>query len=779
MPRPAAVGRRLGLSGDRIGRSGMYLSSNASRARQREAERARSNRAEIVKALSHGQISRRDLFRWGIFTATGALALKNGLSPFARSAFAAVPTGTPPSYLYAQQKFSTPMPRLAVQHPIPLTRDPTTRNAMFPASYGELPAKRLSYHTDYTANPTDDQFRNLVSGRGPIEGRPPGEIFAHQRWDEFFPKVGYILTLGSCIGGTRFHPGFVDQYPNSVWCYGAGKYVSGNHPPPLIKARYGEPMIARIYNNLPLYRGANEGFGRNETQVHFHNAHNGAESDGSANVHHFPGTFYDYRWSTTLARRDKINTQATDRRASGPDGQGGLVNVPGDFRELQGTMWFHDHRFFFTAENVYKGNYGMVNYYSGPDRGNEGLADGVNLRLPSGTFLDWGNIDFDVNLVLSDCAFRGDGQLFFDIFNTDGFLGDVPLVNSAYAPYFEVLPRKYRFRILNASMSRFFKLALAGPTGTAVPFQFIANDGNFVVNPITLTTLDHQGSAERYDIVVDFSRFRPGDRISLVNQLQMRPDGRGPKQDLTLAQALAGDPLDACIGAIMQFRVVTSVQSVDAPGYTYSTTLDRSVVPITLTQQIPIVAPVRTRLVEFGRSGGGDSRNSAGQCTPDCSENASFPWTIKINGQEAHSMNANRISLLIPKPGEIEHWTYVNGGGGWDHPIHLHFEEGVTINRGTDPIPATERNVRKDVWRLRSNGQRTVTFQVQFGENGGSYVNHCHNTVHEELAMLMRIQLLTGVPGSPQTAVTPTPNPTPDGVVWTTPEILPEGDPRD
>jgi hypothetical protein len=259
----------------------------------------------------------------------------------------------------------------------------------------------------------------------------------------------------------------------------------------------------------------------------------------------------------------------------------------------------------------------------------------------------------------------------------------------------------------------------------------------------------------------------------------MRDDGRGPKQDLTLAQALAGDPLDPCIGGIMQFNVVSSVQSVDLPGYTYSsTTPDRSVVPLSLTQQIPIVAPVRTRLVEFGRSGNGDSRNAAGQCSPDCPENATFPWTIRVNGQEAHSMNANRISLLIPKPGEIEHWTYVNGGGGWDHPIHLHFEEGVTINRGTDPIPSTEKLVRKDVWRLRSTGQRTVTFQIQFGEYGGSYVNHCHNTVHEDFALLMRIQLLTGVPGSPQTAVTPTPNPTPDGIVWTTPEILPEGDPR-
>ena len=142
----------------------------------------------------------------------------------------------------------------------------------------------------------------------------------------------------------------------------------------------------------------NGGFGRNEHQLHFHNAHNGAESDGASNVHHFPGTFYDYRWSTTLARRDKINKNATIKKASGPDGNGGLINVAGDFRELQGTMWAHDHRFFFTAENVYKGMFMMVNYYSGPDRGNEKLTDGVNLKLPSGSLLDWGNIDFDVNL---------------------------------------------------------------------------------------------------------------------------------------------------------------------------------------------------------------------------------------------------------------------------------------------------------------------------------------------------------------------------------------------
>ena len=382
--------------------------------------------------------------------------------------------------------------------------------------------------------------------------------------------------------------------------------------------------------------------------------------------------------------------------------------------------------------------------------------------------------------MLSDGATDAGGQYFFDIFTTDGFLGDLPLVNFAYAPYFEVLPRKYRFRLLNACMSRFLKLALSY-NGAPVPFKFIANDGNFVVNPITLTALDEQGIAERYDIVVDFSIFPAGSRVQLVNLLTMRDDGRGPKEALSLAAALSGTPGDPVVGSMMEFRVVNTLPSVDAPGVTLTKanscgSNDKSQVPAVLTEQIPIVAPVRTRVVEFGRSGPGDSRDPVtGQCTPDCSEVvAETPWTIRVNGEAAHSFNANRISLLVPKPGEVEHWTYINGGGGWDHPIHLHFEEGITMNRGGAPIPATELLVSKDVWRLRPSG--SVTFQVQFGEYGGSYVNHCHNTVHEDFAMLMRIQLLSGA--GPQMAVVPTVNPTPDGVFFTTPEILPEGDPR-
>jgi FtsP/CotA-like multicopper oxidase with cupredoxin domain len=351
------------------------------------------------------------------------------------------------------------------------------------------------------------------------------------------------------------------------------------------------------------------------------------------------------------------------------------------------------------------------------------------------------------------------------------------------------LPRRYRFRILNASMSRFIKLALianrsALARGTKVPFHFIANDGNLVVKPIKLSELDEQGVGERYDIVVDFSTFKPGDSIYLTNLLK-QTDGRRPQGAVSVGQALAGDNDDTCVGPILEFRVVNQVQSVDDPSTNPQSlttanacgTFDKSTNfadsswisgTKTLTAQIPVVGPVRTREFEYGRSGGGDSRGRDGQCIPDCPEGMPFPWSIKINGQSAHTANANRISALIPKPGEVEHWILKNGGGGWDHPIHLHFEEGVTIDRADNPIPATERFVRKDVWRLRPGGQ--VKLQIRFGEFGGAYVNHCHNTTHEDFAMLLRTQVLAAHPDqggtSPQYVITKTPIPTANGILW-------------
>src|SRR5690349_482443 len=101
--------------------SNIYLPRDASKAKLRDAENARKNRMEIVKALSHGQVSRRELVKWGLVTAGGIIAPIGGLSPFVRSAHASggttIPTGASPSPLFGAAAFDQPLQRLEVLQP--------------------------------------------------------------------------------------------------------------------------------------------------------------------------------------------------------------------------------------------------------------------------------------------------------------------------------------------------------------------------------------------------------------------------------------------------------------------------------------------------------------------------------------------------------------------------------------------------------------------------------------------------------------------------------------
>ena len=197
----------------------------------------------------------------------------------------------------------------------------------------------------------------------------------------------------------RFHPSLPIQNPNSVWTF------NGTFPPKLVHG-----PLRRAAAVPPSQRAAVRRDGRTaasaatRSSTHEHNGHHGAENDGFTGAFFFPGQFYDYHWPIVLAGHYSINTGATDRMASTPDGSGGPIKIPGDWHETMSTHWFHDHMFSFTAQNVYKGNAAMFNIYSGLDRGNEAINDGVNLRLPSGTAKDWGNLDYDVNLMLADKA---------------------------------------------------------------------------------------------------------------------------------------------------------------------------------------------------------------------------------------------------------------------------------------------------------------------------------------------------------------------------------------
>jgi FtsP/CotA-like multicopper oxidase with cupredoxin domain len=619
----------------------------------------------------------------------------------------------------------------------------------------------------------------LVGGQtgltGPIEGRPPGAIWAHQRFTQNPPVIAIDASTSPATTNTtynpqvpsslnsginpatpiplKFHPSMPTQQPNSVWTF------NGTIPPKLMLARYGEPILFRHHNRLPADVTQNNGFGRNTLSTHEHNGHHGAENDGFTGAYFFPNQFYDYHYPFVLAGFTTINTAATDPRAGSPNGSGGINKVPGDWHETMSTHWFHDHMFSFTAQNVYKGDAGMLNIYSSLDRGNEAINDGVNLRLPSGTTKDWGNLDYDVNLMFSDKAWDANGQLNMDIFQFDGFLGDRMTVNLAYKPFFQVERRKYRFRMLNASVSRFFVFALSD-SSTMVQ---IANDGNLLPQTVPLHQLDQMGIAERFDIVIDFSRYTIGQTVDLVN-LQEHRDGKGPGQILTVSGALGGQSSDPAVGACLRFQVVRD-----------PAVPDQSICPNTPITLIPnpdlsAIPVTRERRFTF------DDRANQNQNDPVTSYTGGGNWGIGTEntggsrnrrGGSALKADFGRISSA-PKFGTREIWT-LQGGFNWDHPIHIHFEEGQILarNGSLSNVPQAERG-RKDVYRLKENGSVTIT--MQFRDWGGMFMEHCHNTMHEDNAMLLRweINAAGGVFLNPL----PTPIPRPTGVTFQAPDEI-------
>jgi len=788
-----------------------------------------------------------------------------------------LPTNGPPSPLFGAQPFTQQMLRFEEFGTEPLPASfvpgspfPPPLNAQSGPDVAALdsflaqpifPAPtRLANCVDQNPwQPDIEAFLGRPLNDPPAEGRPPGEGWAHQRWDEFPPQVYYTTAQAGARTNTglrdvrqlhgygvgefgpvvlgfegetglyhntagapgfegttagipiAFHPNMPIQDPSALWTF------DGTFPPKLLMARYGQSILMRHYNALPIDPSSNLGFGLHAITTHEHNGHTPAESDGYTQAFFLPGEFYDYLWPLQLAGYDTVNRTALQKRAATPCSpgetmfvqgvlkpcMGGTIQIPGDWRETMSTHWFHDHMLDFTAQNVYKGNAVMMNYYSAVDRGNEGVNDGVSLPFPSGTALPWGNRDYDVNLMIADKAWDSTGQLWFNIFNLNGFMGDKLLTNWLYNPYMDVRARRYRFRFLNGSVSRYIKVALVkevvgaggempGPPGSGVsynhvPFHMIANDGNIMEHSVlfdgTLGTdnaaLPTQGIAERYDIVVDFGQFQPGDKLYFVNLLE-HLTGKKPSQPIPLADVLSefylpttqddnldgipdrwinGDP---CVGKFMELRVQPysgTDLSLDPANYVAGGLI---MIPLHRPSSSEI-AEAKHRTFEFGTANATDTA----------------PWTIRTDGGVAgFGMDPRRLSaapnlgdLTAEGGGHLEIWHIVNTGGGWSHPVHVHFEEGIILRRGGVPPPEWEKWARKDLYRIGSQKDSTssVEMAIRFREFAGTFMEHCHNTQHEDHAMLLRWDIER--PG--QFAIMPTPMPTWDGVGYVDTVALP------
>jgi len=97
----------------------------------------------------------------------------------------------------------------------------------------------------------------------------------------------------------------------------------------------------------------------------------------------------------------------------------------------------------------------------------------------------------------------------------------------------------------------------------------------------------------------------------------------------------------------------------------------------------------------------------------------------------------NRVDATI-KRNTAELWElHNNRQRAWSHPIHIHFEEfRIRTREGDPPGTSSPENSRKDVVELRTNDE--VEVFMQFRDFVGRYVMHCHNTIHEDHAMMIR-----------------------------------------
>jgi len=265
----------------------------------------------------------------------------------------------------------------------------------------------------------------------------------------------------------------------AIWGY------NGTFPGPTIEARRGRRVSLRLRNELPV-----------PIVNHLHGGHTAPESDG------YPTDF--------LLPKDYGALLTSDPRARVKWGEREYVYAN---EQRAATLWYHDHRMDFTAPQVWRG---LAGFYILRD------DQEAQLRLPSG--------DKEIPLMICDRSFDADGSFLYPSLDpslrgqagvtTDymgGVLGDVILVNGAPWPKLEVANTRYRFRILNASNARRYELALE-PAAGAGSFVQIGSDGGLLEVPIGHRSI-RIAPAERFDVLVNFSRYRTGSQVVLVNRL--------------------------------------------------------------------------------------------------------------------------------------------------------------------------------------------------------------------------------------------------------------------
>ncbi|PSL52696.1 FtsP/CotA-like multicopper oxidase with cupredoxin domain [Saccharothrix carnea] len=352
---------------------------------------------------------------------------------------------------------------------------------------------------------------------------------------------------------------------------------------------------------------------------------------------------------------------------AGHDGHPMDLLKPGATREYHypnaqaaASLWYHDHAHGLEAENVYRGLHASYVVTDEHERG---------LKLPSGKY--------EVELQLRDARIEQDGTLTFTRAQSRPHL----LVNGRERPHFRVAARKYRFRVYNVSVDRFMSLRLAD----GGEFVQIGSDGGFLAAPVGLTEL-RLSAGERADVVVDFSRYKPGTSVVLQN-----------------TSALATENPD-----VLRFDV-------GFPAYD-----DSRVPPVLLAAAALPPATVERRFVLEWNA-------------------AQARYTI--NGQV---YDPARVDVQA-KLGTTEIWTVVNADAPapapnfhLNHNFHTHQTQFRVLDRNGVPVRPAEAG-QKDVVMVAPGD--TVRLALTWKNFTGRYVVHCHQLPHSDYSQMLEIEI--------------------------------------
>lgn len=479
--------------------------------------------------------------------------------------------------------------------------------------------------------------------------------------------------------------------------------------------------------------------------THVHGAHTTAESDG------FPTA-----WYLPAARNipPGYATRGTDfaQIPGVPVEDGAAVfEYPND--QHPATLWYHDHSMGLTRLNVYAGPAGFYLLRGGGYELKAGILPGP-APAPGDPA---GKKYYEIPLAIQDRSFNDDGSLsypvsrsFFEgldpsqlqvpfipeqahggrsdvspIWNPE-FFGNTILVNGKTWPYLEVEPRKYRFRMLNGSDSRFLILTTDQP----VPFWQIGGDGGYLPRPVSSTRL-LLGPAERADLVVDFASFAPGSKITLLNLGPDEPFGGGtPEVDFPAANP-------ATTGKVMQFKVVP-LSSRDTSHHPAKLALPA----------LPFLgAASNTRQVSLNEMESATVKvtvDASGNIIhdPDDPEAEPFGPTMALLGTLDPTTGMG-LPMMFDDPitenpalGATEIWEISNFTMD-AHPIHVHQVQFQVVNRqdmdGVVRPPEVWESGFKDT--VIAYPDEITRIKARF-DLPGEYVWHCHILSHEDNEMM-------------------------------------------